>query len=75
MEMVYKVYNSEDELVMETEHPAFAKRDIRTDDFYDVPEKDAEVIVVRPEEGDAYYANIAGKEVYSWLPTVRIEKE
>lgn len=73
--MIYRVYDSDDELVMETEHPAFSKLDKRTNDFYAVPEKDAEVIVVRPEEGDAYHANIKGQEVYSWLPTVRVEKE
>lgn len=72
---MYKVYDMEDRLVMETEHPAFSKWDPKMCSFYDVPESEAEVITVQPENGESYYANIQGKEIYSWLPTVKVVKE
>lgn len=73
--MGYKIYDMEGSLIMETEHPAFGKWDPAMKSFYDVPEDQAEVIVVRPQNLDDYYANIEGKEMYSWLPTVKVVKE
>jgi len=75
---MYKFYDENGNLVMETDYPVFEDYDPICRSFYVVEEDQARAILIRNDEQagfESYHANIEGREAFSWLEkTVRMEK-
>ena len=71
---MYEIYDENGVLILVTDSPAWQKYDPIVQSFYAVTEDEAEAIHV-PQEEESFYANIKGRESYSWLPrTVTVKK-
>ena len=64
-------------LILSTQYPQWQAYDEKVKSFYCVLEADARAILIQPEEegAESFYANIEGKDGYSWLTrTVEVRK-
>lgn len=76
--MLYKFYDENNQIVMETEFPIFEDYDPICQSFFVAEEADARAILIRNDEQEGfenYHANLEGREGFTWLTkTVRMEK-
>ena len=75
---MYKFYDENNNLVMETDYPVFEDYDPVCQSFFVTDEEKARAIQIRNDEQEgfeSYHANIEGREGFPWLEkTVRMEK-
>lgn len=75
MQKMYEIYDENGELILVTDSPLWQDYDPIVQSFYAVTEDEAKAIYVPQENAEAFYANIKGKESFSWLPrTVTVKK-
>ncbi len=72
---MYEIYENEN-LIQTTDYPQWQNYDGKVQSFYCTDEENAQAILVTSDnEEDSFYANIKGKEGFSWLTrTVKVIK-
>lgn len=71
---MYNIYEN-GILIQTVDEPMWQAYDERAESFYCVEENEARAILIQIENEEPYYANIEGKEGYSWLTrTVTVQK-
>lgn len=75
MQEMYEIYNEDGKLILVTDSPAWQDYDPVVQSFYSVTEDQAQAIYVPQEDAEPFYANIKGRESFSWLQrTVTVKK-